>query len=258
MDPLNWIDEQLQRLRHRDLYRQLPPPLGAVGPTCQVAGRELLNFASNDYLGLAADSRLIEAAAQSLPETGLGRGASPLICGRSTGHFELEQQLAEFESTEAALLFATGFAANTGTIPALVDEGDAIYSDAHNHASIVDGCRLSRAEKHVYPHNDVDALECLLKAGRHHRRRFIVTDTLFSMDGDLAPLPRLGELAAQYGAMLMVDEAHATGVFAAQGRGLVEHFSTHHPQLPDQVHVRIGTLSKAPVRRAGLSADRGR
>ncbi|NOZ40623.1 MAG: 8-amino-7-oxononanoate synthase [Planctomycetes bacterium] len=245
MDPLIWIDEQLDRLRQQDLHRELPQPLKTVGPTYQVDGRELLNFASNDYLGLASDPRLVEAAAQSLQETGLGRGASPLICGRSTGHFELERQLAQFENTEAALLFASGFAANTGTIPALTGADDAIYSDAHNHASIVDGCRLSSAVIHIYPHNDVNSLECLLQAGQKYRRRLIVTDTLFSMDGDLAPMPQLGKLAEQYDAMLMVDEAHATGVFGEHGRGVVEHFSTEHPQLHQQVHVRVGTLSKA-------------
>ncbi len=249
MESLNWIDEQLDRLRHDDLYRELPQPLKTAGPTCEVDGRTLLNFASNDYLGLASDPRLIEAAAQSLQESGLGRGASPLICGRSTGHFELEQQLAQFENTEAALLFASGFAANTGAIPALAGAGDAIYSDAHNHASIVDGCRLSSAEKHIYPHNDVEALERLLQADQRsdqrYRRRLIVTDTLFSMDGDLAPMPQLGELAEQYNAMLMVDEAHATGIFGEHGRGGVEHFSVDHPQLHHQVHVRVGTLSKS-------------
>jgi len=245
MDPLNWIDEQLDRLQHENLYRELPLPLKTVGPTCKVDGRELLNFASNDYLGLAADPRLIEAAARSLQETGLGRGASPLVCGRSTGHLQLEQHLAQFENTEAALLFTTGFAANTGTIPALVGAGDVLFSDAHNHASIVDGCRLSRAEKKVYPHKDVRALEILLQNSQAYRRKLIVTDTLFSMGGDLAPLPRLGELAEQYGAMLMVDEAHATGVFGKHGRGVVEHFSTAHPRLHRQVQVRVGTLSKA-------------
>lgn len=245
MDSLNWIDEQLDRLRADDLYRELPPPLESVGPTCRIDGRELLNFASNDYLGLAADPRLIEAAKQSLADSGMGRGASPLICGRSTGHLRLERQLANFEATEAALLFTTGFAANAGTIPALADDGDAIFSDAHNHASIVDGCRLSRAKKHIYAHNDVATLEQMLQSGHRYRRRLIVTDTLFSMDGDLAPLPAIGKLAEQYDAMLMVDEAHATGVFGKHGRGVVEHFAADHPDLHHQVHVRVGTLSKA-------------
>ena len=245
MESLDWIDEQLDQLRRGDLYRELPQPLETVGPTCQVDGRELLNFASNDYLGLAGDPRLVAAAAQSLQETGLGRGASPLICGRSTAHHQLEQQLAQFEQTESALLFASGFTANAGTIPALAGPGDAIYSDAHNHASIVDGCRLSQAEKHIYAHNDVDALERLLQAGSKYRRRLIVTDTLFSMDGDLAPMPQLGELAEKCNAMLMVDEAHATGVFGKHGRGVVEHYCVEHPRLHNQVHIRVGTLSKA-------------
>jgi 8-amino-7-oxononanoate synthase len=245
MDPLHWIDEQLDQLRQQDLQRQLPAPLGAVGPTCCAQGQPLLNFASNDYLGLAADPRLVEAAAHSLKQDGWGRGSSPLISGRSHQHHALEQQLAAWEGTEAALLFASGFAANAGTIPALTGADDAIYSDAHNHASIVDGCRLSHAQKQIYPHGDVAALERMLQAGGAYRRRLIVTDTLFSMDGDLAPLPALGALAEKYDAMLMVDEAHATGVFGAEGRGVVEHFSAEYPRLHDQVQVRVGTLSKA-------------
>ncbi|MGI9429001.1 MAG: 8-amino-7-oxononanoate synthase [Bythopirellula sp.] len=245
MESLHWIDEQLERLRAEHLYRELPAPLSTVGPYCELDGRRLLNFASNDYLGLAADPRLVEAAALSLRDAGLGRGASPLICGRATGHIALERQLAQFEQTESALLFPSGFAANAGTIAALVDVGDAIYSDAHNHASIVDGCRLSRAQKHIYPHNDITALEKLLQQGKHYRRKLIVSDTLFSMDGDLAPLPQLGALADCYDAMFMVDEAHATGVFGAEGRGLVEHFAATDPTLHHQVHVRVGTLSKA-------------
>ncbi len=245
MEPIDWIDEQLDRLRQADLYRELPPPLGEVGAYCEVGWRKLMNFASNDYLGLAADPRVVEAAARSLNHDGCGRGASPLICGRASGHSVLEQQLAEFEGTEAALLFPSGFAANAGTIPALVDEGDAIYSDAQNHASIVDGCRLSRAKTHIYPHKDVDALVGLLAEANHYRRKLIVTDSLFSMGGDLAPLPQLGELAERHSAMLMVDEAHATGVFGAGGRGVVEYFAAAAPQLHEQVHVRVGTLSKA-------------
>lgn len=245
MDKLAWVDEELQRLEQADLLRPPPPGLGAAGIVTVLGGRKFINFASNDYLGLATDPRLIEAAANASREEGVGRGASPLIFGKSRLHEQLEQRLATFEGTAAALLFPSGFAANSGVIPAMVDAGDAIYSDAHNHASIVDGCRLSRAKRHIYPHGDMQALERQLQDGAPFRRRLIVTDTLFSMDGDFAPLPQLGELAERYDAMLMVDEAHATGVFGPQGHGLVEHFSQEHPQLEDQVDVRVGTLSKA-------------
>jgi 8-amino-7-oxononanoate synthase len=245
MEPLDWVDDRLGQLRRDDLLRSLPPPLHAAGTVATVDGRQLITFASNDYLGLAADERVIAAAAHACREQGVGRGASPLICGRADLHARLEDRLAEFEQTEAALLFPTGFAANAGTIPALVDEGDAIYSDANNHASIVDGCRLSRAVCHVYPHGDVHALEGLLRDGDRSGRRLIVTDSLFSMDGDLAPLAELGDLAEQHNAILMVDEAHATGVFGLHGRGVVEHLAAEHPRLPRQVHVKVGTLSKA-------------
>jgi len=211
----------------------------------EIAGQSVINFASNDYLGLAADERLANAAAETFREQGVGRGASPLVCGRSSIHEQLEQRLAEFLGTEAALLFPTSFAANAGIIPALADDGDAIYGDAKNHASIIDGCRLSRAERHIYPHVDMQALASLLAQGKKYRRRLIVTDTLFSMDGDLAPLPQLAKLAAEHKAMLMVDEAHAVGVFGKTGRGVVEHFSTECPELATQVHIRVGSFGKA-------------
>ena len=239
------VDDQLRQLQRGGLLRSLPPPLGAAGATVAVDGRQLVNFASNDYLGLAADTRVVDAAAEACRQQGVGRGASPLICGRAELHERLECRLAKFEQTEAALLLPTGFAANAGTIPALTDEGDVIFSDAHNHASIVDGCRLSRATCHVYPHGDVHALDQMLSACQQSGRRLIVTDTLFSMDGDLAPLAELGDLAERHNAMLMVDEAHATGVFGSQGRGVVEHVAENQPRLHQQVHVRVGTLSKA-------------
>ncbi len=245
MDPLDWVDEELARLERADLLRHRPPPLRAAGASVELDGRPLVNLASNDYLGLASDQRLIEAAAKSCRNQGVGRGASPLVCGRSEVHAALEHRLAEFLRTDGALLFPTSFAANAGVIPALVDRGDAIYGDAKNHASIIDGCRLARAERHIYPHGDVDALEQLLCDSKRYRRRLIVTDALFSMDGDLAPLPRLGELAQQYDAMLMVDEAHAIGVFGANGRGVVEHFAESEPSLQQRVHIRVGTFGKA-------------
>jgi 8-amino-7-oxononanoate synthase len=205
-----------------------------------IDGRELVNFGSNDYLGLAGDPRLAAAAAAAMEEEGWGGGASPLVCGHGKSHQRLELELAQFEGTEAALMFPSGFAANAGTIAALVGPGDVVFTDRKNHASLLDGCRLSRADVRVYPHNDWKRLdELLTKAGRS-RRRLIVTDSLFSMDGDMAPLGELAELADRHGAMLMVDEAHATGVFGSKGRGLAEQLG-----VETAVHVRVGTLSKA-------------
>ena len=240
MNPLAWIDEQLAALRRDDLLRELPPPLDRCGPVVELAGRSLVNFASNDYLGLAGDSRLARAAADACLASGVGRGASPLVCGRSALHDQLERRLAEFEHAEAALLFPSGFAANAGTIAALVDRGDAIFADARNHASLIDGCRLSRAALHVYPHADAAALERMLATAPPARRRLIVTDSLFSMDGDLAPLDEIVPLARRFDAMLLIDEAHATGVWGPGGRGVAEHLGAE-----DDHAIRIGTLSKA-------------
>ncbi len=245
MDPLSWIDEELALLERSDLLRSLPPGLTTAGALVEIDGQEIINFASNDYLGLAADPRLASAAAEAFLQQGVGRGASPLVSGRSSIHEQLEKRLAQFFNTEAALLFPTSFAANAGIIPALTDEGDAIYGDAKNHASIIDGCRLSRAERHIYPHVDMEALATMLSQGKHYRRRLIVTDTLFSMDGDLAPLGQLTKLAAEHDAMLMVDEAHAVGVFGATGRGVVEHFATEDPDLEKHVSIRVGSFGKA-------------
>ncbi len=242
MNPLAWITDELAGLRRDDLLRELPAALAWQGPVVEVAGRQLVNFASNDYLGLAADERLIAAAAAACRDEGVGRGAAPLVCGRSRAHAELEARLAAFEGTEAALLFPSGFAANAGTIPALVDRDDAIFADAKNHASLIDGCRLARAETHVYAHRDLGELERLLRAKPQARRKLVVTDTLFSMDGDVAPLAEIAEVAHKHGAMLLIDEAHATGVFGEQGRGLAEECGIAHD---DPAVIRIGTLSKA-------------
>ena len=239
-EPLAWIDGQLSALERRGLRRRLAWRDGPQGATISVEGRALVNFGANDYLDLAADPRLAEAVEQSLASDGWGSGASPLVTGRAAPHRRLEQRLAEFEAVEAALVFPSGFAANAGTIAALVGRGDAIFGDAKNHASIIDGCRLSRAAIHVYPHGDVARLEAMLHDSADYRRRLIVTDSLFSMDGDLAPLPQLAELADMHDAMLMVDEAHATGVFGPSGRGVAEHLG-----VEGRVDVRVGTLSKA-------------
>lgn len=258
LDPLNWIDDELNALADRHLLRQTVTRASSQRGTITLAKQEsgphdktLVNFSANDYLALAADPRLIDAAAQAARQEGWGAGASPLVTGRSNSHAELECRLAEFEGTEAALLFTSGFAANLGTVAALVDKEDAIYADAKNHASLIDGCRLSRAEIHVYRHCDVDHLAELLRDSTRFRRRLIVSDSLFSMDGDLAPLVQLAELASKHAAMLMVDEAHATGVFGPTGRGVAEHLG-----VEDGIHVRMGTLSKALGSAGGFVAGR--
>ena len=238
-DPLCWIDDELAALDAAGLRRRRLVRTGPQGaPTIRWGGRELVNFGSNDYLGLAACCH--HAVLQTIEQTGWGSGASPLVTGRGAAHEALEQALARFEGTAAALLFASGYAANLGTIAALVGKGDAVYCDAKNHASIIDGCRLSGARLEVYPHGDVDFLRRRLARRDDFRRRLIVTDSLFSMDGDFAPLGDLAEAAEQFGAMLMVDEAHATGVFGATGRGVCEELG-----VESGVHVRVGTLSKA-------------
>lgn len=238
--PLDWLGDELSDLEHDGLRRTLRTRVGSQGTSITFNGRELINFGSNDYLGLAGDARLVAAAGEAARNDGWGSGASPLICGRSAAHAALEQALAEFECCPAALLFPSGFAANVGTIAALVDRGDLVFSDASNHASIIDGCRLSRADVQVYRHGDVDHLRSLLEQAGSARRRLIVTDTVFSMDGDVARLDQLVKLRKTYDCMLMVDEAHATGVFGKAGRGVAEHFD-----VEQEVDIKVGTLSKA-------------
>jgi 8-amino-7-oxononanoate synthase len=240
-DPLGWISEALTKWEAQGLRRRLTARSGPQdGGLLALSGKSYINFGSNDYLGLAAEC-LSESVRDALAKCGWGAGSSPLITGRGELHAALERALARFEGTEAALLFTSGYAANVGAITALVGPGDLIFSDAKNHASIIDGCRLSGAAIHKYPHCDVAGLRTALQQqGPAARRRLIVTDTLFSMDGDLAPLADITELAAEYDAMLMIDEAHATGVFGAQGRGVAEHL-----QVEQGVHIRVGTLSKA-------------
>jgi 8-amino-7-oxononanoate synthase len=238
--PLAWIDDELQDLEALQLRRRLQTHAGPQQVLLEIDGRELINFGSNDYLALASDPRLAAAAASACDEQGWGAGASPLVTGHAKAHELLEARLAEFEGTEAALLFSSGYAANLGTLAAIAGPEDAIYSDAKNHASIIDGCRLSRAEVHVFKHRDASDLQRLLDAPGSYRRRLIVSEALFSMDGDLAPLDELALLAERYDAMLMIDEAHATGVFGEHGRGVAEMLGLEHP-----VDIRVGTLSKA-------------
>jgi 8-amino-7-oxononanoate synthase len=238
--PLDWIDAELAHLDQLGLRRRLAVRSGVQGVRVILDGGDLVNFGSNDYLGLAADPRLADEAATAARGDGWGSGASPLLGGRGHSHRLLEQRLAEFEGVEAALLFSSGFAANLGAVAALVGPGDVVFTDRNNHASLLDGCRLSRADVRVYRHADWRQLEELLSQGGRHRRRLIVTDALFSIDGDLAPLAELARLAQRHEAMLLADEAHATGVFGPQGRGVAEQLG-----VEDYVHVRVGTLSKA-------------
>lgn len=232
-----WAQETLSALERRQLRRYLEPLESPQGAHVQVAGRAYLNFSSNDYLGLANDPEVIEAGREGLLRHGVGAGASRLIVGDTEAHLSLEGALARFCGSEAALLFNSGYAANVGVLSALFGPGDVIFSDALNHASLIDGCRLSRAHTVIYPHRDVAALE-LLVAANPGRRRVLVTDTVFSMDGDRAPLRALSGLCQRHGLALIVDEAHATGVLGLGGRGLCELEAV-------EVDLHVGTLSKS-------------
>jgi 8-amino-7-oxononanoate synthase len=233
------VAARLEELRERGLYRRLRLIEGPQGPRVLLSGREVLLLCSNDYLGLAADPRVREAAAEAALRWGAGSGASRLISGNMQPHRELEARLAAFKGYERALLFGSGYLANTGTIAALAGPGEVVFSDELNHASIIDGCRLARAETVVYRHNDVAHLESLLAAAAGVPA-LIVTDGIFSMDGDVAPLPELLALARRFGARLMVDEAHATGALGPGGRGAVAAAG-----LSGEVDVVMGTMGKA-------------
>lgn len=239
------MDDDLVSRRRQDLHRVRRKVRSAQGVRIRIEGREFLNFSSNDYLNLAADPRLARAAARAARQYGCGAGASPLVSGWLPSLRTLERNLAAWEGAECTLVFGSGFCANLALVSSLVGREDAVFSDEWNHASLIDGCRLSRAAIHVYRHRDVHHLEDLLRlAGRQARRRLLVTDTIFSMDGDLAPLPELLDLAGRYACMVLLDEAHATGVLGPRGRGLLD----PETESPDdgRFHVlKVGTLSKA-------------
>lgn len=222
------------------LYRQRRTLESAQTATVQVDGKTLCNFCSNDYLGLANHPLLVEAMVKAAGYYGVGSGASHLVCGHTAEHEALERELAEFTGRERALLFSTGFMANTGTVQALVGKNDAVFSDALNHASLIDGVRISGAERHRYQHNDVAHLQSLLAASRADKK-LIVTDSVFSMDGDIAPLPELAALAQAHDALLMVDDAHGFGVLGEKGAGAASHFGLDSKTLP----VLMGTLGKS-------------
>jgi glycine C-acetyltransferase/8-amino-7-oxononanoate synthase len=234
------MDNELAELKAAGLYRSLKTIEKTDGRFVWINGQRLINFCSNNYLGLANHPKVIEAAKRACEEFGAGAGASRLVSGNLILHEKLEAKLAAFKGREAALVFPTGFMANLGIISSLTDENDTIIIDRLNHASIVDACRLSKAKLQVYPHKDMAALEKILKRSDKFKQRLIVTDSVFSMDGDLAHLPRIVELAKQYNAITMIDEAHATGVLGVKGMGLEEHYN-----LPGKVDIIMGTLSKA-------------
>jgi glycine C-acetyltransferase len=231
---------ELAELEQHHLLRKPHVIMSSDGTRVTIEGKSLLLMCSNDYLGLSRHPSLREAACAAARLWGVGSGAARLVSGTSSVHQELEFRLARFKCTEAAILFNSGYAANTGIIPALAGDSDTILSDSLNHASIIDGCRLSRASVNVYRHKDMNHLEELLKQSSASRRKLIITDGIFSMDGDIAPLRDIVSLSEKYDAMLMVDDAHATGVLGKSGRGTAEHFG-----LEGRVHIQMGTLGKA-------------
>jgi glycine C-acetyltransferase len=237
---VDFIQNELEALKRQGLYRKLRRVEGGQGPTLLLDGHEVLNFSSNNYLGLATHPALKKAAKEAIDRYGCGAVASRLISGNMALHEELEEKIAGLKGTEAALVFNSGFQANVGIIPTLAGEGDVIFSDELNHASIIDGCRLARAKTIVYPHCDMEALQDALKNTLVVGRKLIVTETLFSMDGDETPLAEIVELAERYGALVMVDEAHATGTSGPNGAGVVAKLG-----LGARVPIQMGTLGKA-------------
>jgi glycine C-acetyltransferase len=248
-NPLAFLDDELAAMRERHLYRPLRVMSSAQGPIVSIDGRRVISLSSNDYLGLSHHPRMKRAAIEAVERYGAGSGAVRTIAGTMTLHEELEADLATFKHTEAVLTFQSGFAANTGVIPTITGETDLIVSDELNHASIIDGMRLSKAPRKVFKHADLESLKAVLAEAREmgrdgtgepYRLILVVTDGVFSMDGDIAPLPGIVAAAEAHGAAVMVDDAHASGVLGTDGRGTVNHFG-----LDGRVAIQVGTLSKA-------------
>jgi 8-amino-7-oxononanoate synthase len=237
---MDFLREELARLEKQRLFRKLRIIDSCEGPTIKIGQDEFILLCSNDYLGLTCHPKVKQKTKEAIEKFGCGSGASRLISGTFSLHCELEKKLAEFKKTESALVFASGYAANLGVISSLAGPGDVIIIDKLNHASIIDGCRLSKATLRVYPHKDMNFLEQILKKSQSARLRLIITDGVFSMDGDIAPLPEIIDLAKRYNALVMVDDAHGTGVLGKEGRGTVEYFG-----LEGKVDIVMGTLSKA-------------
>src|SRR3989449_36146 len=239
-DPLAYLTAELTTLKAQGLYRKLRILEDEQKPKTTVDHRSVVNLSSNNYLGLTTHPRLRERALEATRKYGVGTGSVRTIAGTMDIHMELERRLAEFKKTEAVVVFQSGFAANAGTVSAVLGKDDVVVSDELNHASIIDGCRLSRAAIKVFPHKDVDAARKILQSLPAGQRALLITDGVFSMDGDLGPLPALCALAEEFGCIMMVDDAHASGVFGKNGRGTIDHFDVH-----GRVDIQVGTLSKA-------------
>jgi glycine C-acetyltransferase len=239
-DPLKFLSDELDSLKQQGLYRHLRVLESEQAAHATFDRTSVVNLSSNNYLGLTTHPKLREAALDAVRRFGAGSGSVRTIAGTMDMHMELERRLAAFKHVEAVVVFQSGFAANAGTVAAILGKDDVVISDELNHASIIDGCRLSRAAIKVFPHKDLDAARAVLKELPAAQRKLLITDGVFSMDGDLGPLPGLCELAEEFGAIMMVDDAHASGVFGRQGRGTVDHFSCH-----GRVDIQVGTLSKA-------------
>jgi glycine C-acetyltransferase len=239
-DPLAYLGAELQSLRDQNLYRRLRILEDEQKARTTFDHRSVVNLSSNNYLGLTTHPKLRKRALEAVERFGVGSGSVRTIAGTMAIHMELERRLADFKKVEAVVVFQSGFAANAGTVAAILGKDDVVISDELNHASIIDGARLSRATIKVFPHKDVDAARRLITDLPPQQRKLLITDGVFSMDGDLGPLPALCDLAEETGCIMMVDDAHASGVFGANGRGTVDHFGVH-----GRVDVQVGTLSKA-------------
>ena len=239
-DPLGYLSSELDSLKQQGLYRRLRILEGEQTPKTRFDHREVVNLSSNNYLGLTTHPRLREAALEATRRLGVGSGSVRTIAGTMEIHMELERRLAAFKNTEAVVVFQSGFAANAGTVAAVLTKDDVVVSDELNHASIIDGSRLSRATIKVFPHKDVEAARAVLRQLPASQRKLLITDGVFSMDGDVGALPELCTLAEEFGCIMMVDDAHASGVFGKNGRGTIDHFGMH-----GRVDIQVGTLSKA-------------
>jgi glycine C-acetyltransferase len=239
-DPLAYLGDELESLRQHNLYRRFRVLEGEQKAHTTFDHRSVVNLSSNNYLGLTTHPRLRARALEALEKYGVGSGSVRTIAGTMEIHMELERRLAEFKKVEAVVVFQSGFTANAGTVSAILTRDDVVISDELNHASIIDGCRLSRATIKVFPHKDADAARRIIDALPAGQRRLLITDGVFSMDGDLGPLPALCDVAEETGCIMMVDDAHASGVFGADGRGTIDHFGVH-----GRVDIQVGTLSKA-------------